>query len=140
MRKLGLALCLFLGLAPAQALAQVGPANAILCNQAAQVPVGTIGQSRIVTGQAGATIVICGWEFTNTGATGTVDITSGSGTNCGTNSTVLTPNLAVNSSSPLVDHVPYAVISIPLTTPPTDVCVGPSVATFSGIVWISQFH
>ena len=113
---------------------QVGPVNAILCNQKATL-VGTTGAQKIVSGVAGQAISVCGWHITNTGTTGTFVFSSGTGTNCGTSTVVQIPTANIINSAPSGDHVEYASWSIPVGT---DLCLTPSVAGISAVVWYSQ--
>jgi hypothetical protein len=146
MKKLSLGLALGLALfAGPSALSQpaiVGPSNAILCNNAAILAVGSTGLTKIITGVAGKAIFICGWHITNTGATGTLAISIGTGANCGSNTVAVVPAINVTSSAPSSDHIDYATIQTPLAGvagTPYDLCVNPSVATIMTLVWYSQF-
>ena len=143
MKKLFLALGLFFALSPS-ALSQgpiVGPGQPILCVTAATLAVGPSTITRIITGVSGKSINICGWHITNTGATGTFSFSIGTGTNCGTNTSVVVPAQNVTSTAPITDHIDYAFLTIPSTTGglPTDLCITPSVATIAAVVYYNQF-
>lgn len=135
MRKILLAL--WLGLLSTGALAQaVGPTNTILCNQKATLAVGPTGLTQMVAAVTGQTINVCGWHVTNTGATGTFLFASGTASNCGSNTVTQIPATNVTNTAPSSDHIEFASWSAPLSTA---LCVNPSVATISVVVWFSQF-
>jgi hypothetical protein len=136
MKKLWLALCLVvLGFAPAQAQT-VGPTNSILCNKMAYVAVGSTGNQQIVAAVTGQRIFICGWHVTNTGTSGTWAMNTGTGSNCGSSTTALTPAQNVTSSAPSADHIDFASIQTPQSVA---LCVNPSVNTIAAQVFYSQF-
>jgi hypothetical protein len=90
---------------------------------------------------SGKSINICGWHITNTGATGTFSFSIGTGTNCGTNTSVVVPAQNVTSTAPITDHIDYAFLTMPATTGglPTDLCITPSAATIAAVVYYNQF-
>lgn len=143
MRKLLLGLGFALSLcAGAQAQpTTLGPGNAIICNNAAQVAIGTTGLTKVVTGAVNKTLVICGWSVTNTGASGTFQIAYGTGTNCGSNTVNLTPVFSITSTAPATDHQSFAIVGLPFVASGTafDLCFNPSVATIAAIIWYVQF-
>lgn len=139
MRKLflalGFALSLLCGGAQAQ-LSQVGPANAILCNQMANLTAGPTTITQIAAAVTGKIIVICGWHITNTASSGTFQITYGTGSNCGTGNVSITPVLNVSNTAPSTDHIDYGIASTPISQA---LCITPSVATIAGIVYFAQY-
>ena len=137
---LGLLGLLWVGPAPAQGI--VGPPPGVLCNQTATFS-GVSVNTQLIPAVTGKVIFICGWHVTNTAASGTFQFTTGQGAVCATNTITVTPALTVSSTAPSADHVDYASWTAPLTstTPPVPsaVCVNPSVATISGLVYFSQY-
>jgi len=137
---LALGLCLFSPSAFSQPTA-VGPANAILCNQIANMAVGPTTSTRLVQGVLGKTIVVCGWHVTNSAASGTFTFTTGTGGTCGTGpATIIVPQ-SVSSNAPSADHQSFAFFSTAVVTSgtPIDFCVTPSVATIAVTVYFAQF-
>lgn len=144
MRRLLLALAFLVLMPGAQAQGPiVGPGQTILCSNPLRggVPsggfVGTAALAQIqgMGGIAGQSIYICGWHITNSAASGTFAFSYGTGTNCGTGTTVLIPPVNVSSSAPATDHIDYAFIQIPAGN---SLCQN-STATVSGAVWFNQF-
>jgi hypothetical protein len=117
----------------------VGPSNLILCNKIATQAVGVSASTKMITGVTGQTILICGWDVSNTGATGTFAFTSGTGSNCGTSSVTVIPALNITNTAPAVDRQQYATIQIGTTAVPLDFCITPSVNTIAAVVWFAQF-
>ena len=136
MRKLSVALLLYFGLACAALAEPVGPVNDILCNKIGNLPVGNTTITQIIAGVASQSINICGWHVTNTGATGTYSISYGTGTNCATGTTTVVPTTNVTSTAPDVDHIDYAMVTIPAGNA---LCITSSVATVSTLIFYSQF-
>jgi hypothetical protein len=112
----------------------LGPANAILCNQAAGLAAGPSAITQILAAVTGQRINICGWSVTNTAAAGTFSISYGTGSNCGTGTVAMIPALSVGATA-VTDHSAGAVLSTPLSQA---LCITPSVATIAAIVWVSQ--
>lgn len=136
MKKLALALVAYVALTCAALAQQVGPTNQILCNKQALLAAGPTAITRIQTGVASQNISICGWHVTNTGATGTFSLSYGTGTNCGTGTTTIIPAMNVTSTAPSSDHIDYAWFTLPAGV---DLCITPSVATVSAIIYTAQF-
>jgi hypothetical protein len=138
MRSLLAALCLLLCLSAARAENVSGPTNLILCNKIAVLEAGASGSQIVVPAVAGQTIFVCGWNVTNTGANGTIAMTSGTQTTnpCDTGTKKLSPTFNVSSNSPNQDHSQYATSSSNLSQA---VCANPSAATFSVLIWFAQF-
>lgn len=135
-KKLSAALFLWLALSSA-ALAEnvVGPSNQILCNKVANVAVGVATATQIVAGIAGQSIFICGWQVTNTGATGTFNFTYGTGSTC-TSPTTLVTTQNITSTAPSTYNVGIAQMQVPAGS---TLCVTPSVATIATTLFYSQF-
>lgn len=66
------------------------PAQAIECTDAVQYDTNTNGATRLLTGSATSRFFICGYTIVS-GGTVSVGFVTGTGTNCGTNQTNLTP-------------------------------------------------
>jgi hypothetical protein len=135
---------------PTPALPQgaiVGPANQLLCNKVATMPVGPIVMTRLITGVTGQHIFICGWHVTNTAAAGVWSMVSGNqvstacDTNTGATGAISIPPTNVTNTAPDVDHIDYVFMQTPsaIAGANQDVCVLPSVATISIILYYAQF-
>ena len=111
----------------------IGPPYTITCNQGVPFS-GTATLSQAVAAVTGARVYVCGWSVTNTAASGTFLLAYGTGTNCGTNTTNLTPALSVGTTQ-LTDHAAYASLQ---TVVSGALCVN-ATATVTGMLWISQF-
>jgi hypothetical protein len=123
--------------------APIGPANWFACNNTAQVT-GTANTSQQIValatspvgpGGVAPRIYVCGWTFTNTAAVGTVAISYGTGVNCGTGTTPLSPALSVGATQLAI----YTQIPSLQTAPANALCVTTSVNTINGLVWYTQF-
>src|SRR6266404_488274 len=66
----------------------IGPTNQIICNKIAMLAAGPTSITQVIAAVAGQGVNLCGWHVTNTGATGNFSISYGTGTNCGTGTTV----------------------------------------------------
>jgi hypothetical protein len=128
---------LFLG-ASANAQSPVGPPNAVLCNGSVVMEVGPTTTQKLVSNVPGKNIFVCGWHITNTGATGTFSITSGTQTTnpCDTNIKKMTPVMNVTSTAPSADHVDFAQFQV---NAGSDLCFTPSVATIAVLIWFGQY-
>ena len=130
-----------LALLPTGAQAQgtiIGPVQQVLC--AKQPPgvvnVGATGVTKIVAAVPGQSIYICGWHVTNSAASGTFQFSYGTGANCGTGNTAISPTQSVTNTAPSADHIDYAWGQVPVGQA---LCVNPSVATISVLVYYNQF-
>jgi hypothetical protein len=119
----------------------IGPPNFAVCNKIAfftgtAAPAQLIALATTPTGPGGAqpTIYICGWQFTNTAASGSVVLSYGTGANCGTGTVTLTPAISVGSNAVSI----YTGVPSVVTAPGNALCQN-STATITGIVWYSQF-
>jgi hypothetical protein len=111
-------LCGLLGLSSIWTLpteAQVGPPNQILCNKGIINTANPVALTQIVAGVPGQAIAVCGWHATTTvtATNSTFQLEYGTGTNCGTNTTSLTPAINVASTAPSADHVDFAHLGLP---------------------------
>lgn len=136
---LALAFALAFALSSA-ASAQVGPANAILCNRAAYIAPSTATTTLAIPAVAGQVIVICGWHVTSSVATdNSFSIIRGTQvTNpCDTAPSTLTGALHLINSAPSVDHEQFAVLSTPSGQ---QVCAITTAATALQItIWYAQY-
>lgn len=114
----------------------VGPGQAIICTAIATLAVGPSAATQIVAAVTGQSIKICGWHITNTGATGTFALESGTGTNCASSTVTTVPAQNVTSTAPATDHIDFASIQLPISTA---LCIVPSVATIAAVVYYTQY-
>ena len=129
-------LCLASGLLAGQHTeAQVGPPNQPLCNATA-VFTGTGAAATVVTAPANQRAYLCGWHITNTAATGTFQIQSGTGSNCGTNTANITPSMSVTNTAPSADHIEFAYANTAIAG---QFCVNATVTTVTGVLFFSSF-
>lgn len=134
MKKLafGLLVALLLACSPTRAPTQgIGAPATLLCNKSA-VFTGTGSAAIVITGTAGNVISFCGWHITNTAATGSFAITTGSGAGCGTGTQAITGTLSVTNTAPSTDHIEYATIS---AAPGANFCVNATTTTVTGVLW-----
>src|SRR6266404_228770 len=139
MKKLCAALILLLLLWPSAAFAQyVGTLTQIQCNKVAIVEAGTSGVQIAIPAVAGQSISICGWNITNSSTNGTMAITFGTQTTipCDTGIKKLSPAFTVSSNSPNASQTQYATQS---SIAGQALCINPSAATFTALVWYAQF-
>lgn len=139
MRKLWAALLVFFGLAcaaPAMAENTVGPSNQVLCNKIAVLAAGPTTSTQLVAAVSGQSVFVCGWHVTNTGAAGNFILTNGTGSNCGTGTATLIPATNVTNTAPSADHISIAAWQVPQSNA---LCITPSVATISAVIYYSQF-
>jgi hypothetical protein len=136
--RLALAAVLSVLAASANAQSPVGPPNAVLCNSSVVMEVGPTTIQKLVSNVAGKNIFVCGWHVTNTGATGTFSITSGTQTTnpCDTNIKKMTPVFSVTSTAPSGDHVDFAQFQV---NAGADLCFTPSVGTIGALIWFGQY-
>jgi len=126
---------LFSSLAWAQG--PTGPGNNILCNQLAFQTASSSALLTLISGISGRVIYVCGWHVTNSaGAAQTFQLFTGTGTNCATASTALTPAYNVINSAPATDHVEFASISL---APGNNLCIQSSANSLQPGVWFSQY-
>ncbi len=135
MRKLSIAFFLLLAFTSvAQAENTVGPSAQILCNKVANVAVGPSSATQVVAGVVGQSIFICGYQITNTAATGTFSLIYGTGSTCTTPTTLVTTQ-NVTSTAPATYNVGVAQMQVPAGA---TLCVIP-IATVATTIWFSQF-
>lgn len=130
MRKLIAASIFYFGLILAASAQTVGPPP-ILCNQSFEVSQAATALTKIVSNVSGKQISFCGWAFNSGAATSAAQLEYGSGTNCGTSTTALTPSIALGINGAYVDHSTYASLSL---AQGTDLCLvttgtGPAAVT-----------
>jgi len=143
MRKFGLVLSFLasLGLSlwawTLPARAQIGPGNQVMCNQLVFQAASTAALATIFAGTAGKTTFVCGWHVTNSaGTVSTFQLSSGTGTNCATTNTNITPAFNVTSAAPSTDHVEFATLSL---TPGNNLCIISSSVTLQPAIWFGQY-
>lgn len=112
MKRLSVALFLFLASVSA-ALAQANGPSQIGCNQVFQVSQAATALTKIVTNISGKQISICGWALNAGAATATAQLEYGTGTNCGTGTTAISPVMSLGINGVLVDHIDYSPLSLP---------------------------
>lgn len=125
-----------LGTAPAKA-DPVFQSSTYACTHSAQYA-GTAGTSKLVSGTATQGIYVCGFAVTASVAS-TFQLEYGTGSNCGTGTTTITPAFSLPANGSLVDHQTYYA-GIPAVPPGNDLCVviggtGPA----PDIVYYTQF-
>lgn len=132
MVKLALSL-IFAFLLSAGAQAQTG-ASPIACNQVFQVSQAAVALTKIVSGTATQQITLCGWAINGGAATGTAQLKSGTGTNCGTSTATLTPPISMPINGTYVDHNVFAFQSL---NQAVDLCL---VTTGTGPTQITVYY
>ena len=110
MKKLAL-LALLLSCGAAQA--QVVGGQQIVCNKTFQVSQAATALTKIISGVSGTTINLCGWAANAGAATATFALSYGTGTNCGTGTTSITPVYSLAINGVLVDRSGIANIAVP---------------------------
>jgi len=140
MKKLLLAFILFLAsICGALAENTVGPTNLILCNKSASVTAAAAGTVSAITGVAGQSIQICGWEVTSAqSSVTTFQFEWGTQGGPCTTPTTFTPALNITSTAPSVDRQQYAWMSVPTGA---QVCMVTTGATLgiAAIVYYAQY-
>lgn len=91
----------------------------LVCNKTVQVSQGAVALTRIIAAN-GATISLCGFAYNTGAAAGSMQLSTGTGSNCGTGTVAITPAFALGINGVLVDHVEFAHFSAP---PGNDVCL-----------------
>ena len=110
MKKLGAALLIYLGLVCA-APAQVGLAP-FACNLTFQFSQAATALTKIIT-SSNRVITLCGWAFNSGAAASTIQLEYGTGTNCATGTTAITPAFALGINGTLPDHPGFPSFSLP---------------------------
>jgi hypothetical protein len=111
MKKLSVALLIYLGLASA-ALAQGLGAQPIVCNKVVVTATLTVGTTQLVAGATGQLADVCGFVIQGIGA-GTVQLVAGTGASC-TTPTNISANFVTSTTSLVVDHIATAFFSTAL--------------------------
>lgn len=107
MNKLLFALAISAGLIlVAQAQVNAPPGSPTICVNTARFDAATAGNLEIVAARTGAKIYICGYTLWGGGTT-TVQLLSGTGTNCATSQTVVTPGFQVAVGGGVMDSSPF---------------------------------
>lgn len=116
MRRLLLGLLALLPLeVPAQAqLLPQGPVGVAYCTKSVFGQItGVQAATTIIAGVAGQQIYICGTNLDTTTGTQTFQLVYGTGTNCATGQVAATTTYTIPANANIVDHIPYAAISVP---------------------------
>jgi hypothetical protein len=142
MRKILIAGAMMFGLLLAMAspaMAQgVSPNQMFGCNQSKFYDASTSGATKLVAGVAGKGIYVCGWNFL-AGGTVNVSLVYGTGTNCGTGTTAITPAFQFTAQTADIDHLPVYTGITPVPTP-NDLCINASAGVaVQAIVYYTQF-
>jgi hypothetical protein len=106
-----LAVALALALAAKAQAQDIGPPNTVACNKVFQgtVPTTLTQVVAALSGpNAGAAIYICGYAFNAGSAAGTAELETGTGTNCATGTTALTPAWALGVNGVFINRGSYA--------------------------------
>jgi hypothetical protein len=140
MKRLLLVIGFALACAGAQAQpANVGPPNAIQCNQVAVANVVSATTTSLVAGVANQRVFVCGWHVTSTqSAANTFTIEYGTQGGPCTSPTVLTPNFVVTSTAPSADHQTFASFQTPTGAQLCVLTTGTTVGT-AVFVYFAQF-
>lgn len=77
----------------------------IECRSTAFYDAATLGNTRIIVGQATNPVYVCGFVAW-AGGTGTVKLVTGTGTNCGTNEVSITPGYSLIAGTGVSDSSP----------------------------------
>lgn len=115
MKKLLLAVALLWAAPAAAQILPSGPPGVPACNATFQVSQGATALTQIVSAKAGASIYVCGYVFNAGAAAGTAQLEYGTGTNCGTGTTAMTPAFALGVNGVLADRASFG---SGLATPP----------------------
>lgn len=83
--------------------ALVGPAHALDCTQSTFYDASTSGATKLISGIATQRVFICGYTLVG-GGTATVKFETGTGTNCATNETAITPAYTMVSGTVIPDN------------------------------------
>lgn len=90
--------------APRWVYAQAYPsASQVQCTNTAIYDASTNGATKLVSGLTGKSIYICGFDFYGAG-TGNVSLQEGTGTNCGTGTSTITPAFQLKTQDGIVDN------------------------------------
>jgi len=135
-----LILLMWAGSALSPARAQGVGGQPIVCNQWAQASVAA-GTTKLVTGAVGKIINICGFVFSSSGAA-TGQLVYGTGANCGSNQTVITPVWNITGSQPtgmLNGNATYAVPQLFNPTTAFDLCATIATTTTNVTIVYGQY-
>jgi hypothetical protein len=134
----GLAALLLAFAALSSAQAQVNPAQMFGCRNSAIYDASTSGSTKLVTGNATSRIYVCGYVFF-AGGTANVKLVYGTGTNCATGATSITPAYQLTSQTGAVDRSPYYAGLLPAPAS-NDLCINTSAGVaVAAVVYYTQF-
>lgn len=121
-----------------------GLSGQISCDSSAVYDTNTNGKTQLVALSSGKVIYVCGYSFAATSSSAvTVSLSSGTGTNCGTTSTNITPGYVLQSAASqgpagIVDGSPY--FRGLKTSASNELCIVTNAAvSVQAIVYYSQF-
>jgi hypothetical protein len=133
MKRFVLALVLALGLASPAFPQGVGP-QTLLCNKAFQVSQGATALTKVVSNVPSQQISLCGWALNAGAAAATAQLEYGTGTNCATGTTAITPAISLGVNGTYVDHSTYVNQSVPQLA---DLCL---VTTGTGPMQVTIYY
>lgn len=121
MNRILTALALLIFAALPAAAQGVSPNQMFGCNQSVQYDASTSGSTKLLTGVANKGIWVCGWNVLPAG-TVSVQFVYGTGVNCGTGQTAITPAFQLTAQIPEIDHLPVytGITAVPVSK---DVCI-----------------
>lgn len=114
----------------------IGTPNQAACNQLVFQSASVATIATILSGVAGKIIYICGWDVTASAAGGTFQLSSGTGTNCATTNTNITPPYNVTSTAPATDHADFASLSLAVGN---NLCIISSSTNLQIGIWVGQY-
>jgi hypothetical protein len=108
----------------------------VACNRTAIYDASTNGATRLVVGNSANRIFICGYVLM-AGGTANVSLTTGTGTNCGTNTVAITPAFPLVAQARVPDN--SSVWRGLAVQPSLDLCINSSAGVaVQAIVYFSQ--
>lgn len=120
-----------------EGVASTGPRPFLFCDKSVAINTASSGQNQLVALLAGRSIYVCGLHWISTSAL-SVNVTYGTGTNCGTGNTILEGAQAVAANGGLV--IPVSPVPKWIVPAGQALCINLSAATqVSGSVTYGQF-
>jgi hypothetical protein len=93
--------------------AQQAGAQQVYCGRSFVVSAGATSITQAVAGVAGQVIAVCGVDLNAGAAAGTFQLTVGTGTNCNTNTTNITPVWSLGINGVMTSRLPVAYFTSP---------------------------
>jgi len=103
MKRALVALLALLSLAGPAFSQAVGP-PALFCNKSFTVSAGATAITQVVAAASGSAVHICGYDINAGAAAGTFQLSTGTGTNCGTGTVNITPAFSLGINGVLVSR------------------------------------